>query len=162
MTFNCNCIFHIFSDKGEALSWGGGGSGRLGHGHQSSTFGFLKSSRFFHRRLSLVILLGHNLSIKIFFRVWFIRDILRERFLTARAFKNMFSYFQFTFKVKESLQLYFLIISEELNIEKDEELNIYSQVRVSDLKMNYFSFRFSYTIFHAFTYFSCLLQFSHQ
>lgn len=57
MVVDCNFIFHIFSDKGEALSWGGGGSGRLGHGHQSSIFGFLRSSRFY-RCLSLVILLG--------------------------------------------------------------------------------------------------------
>lgn len=46
MMIDCNYIFHIISEKGEALSWGGGGSGRLGHGHQSSIFGFLKSSRF--------------------------------------------------------------------------------------------------------------------
>ncbi|PIA28439.1 hypothetical protein AQUCO_06900004v1 [Aquilegia coerulea] len=33
------------TDEGEALSWGAGGSGRLGHGHQSSILGFLRSSR---------------------------------------------------------------------------------------------------------------------
>ncbi|KAK6152964.1 hypothetical protein DH2020_012603 [Rehmannia glutinosa] len=32
-------------NKGEALSWGGGESGRLGHGHESSILGFQKSSR---------------------------------------------------------------------------------------------------------------------
>ncbi|KAG5408213.1 hypothetical protein IGI04_004532 [Brassica rapa subsp. trilocularis] len=30
------------TDGGEVLSWGGGGSGRLGHGHESSFFGILK------------------------------------------------------------------------------------------------------------------------
>lgn len=39
------------TDKGEALSWGGGGSGRLGHGHQSSIFGFLRSSSEYTPRL---------------------------------------------------------------------------------------------------------------
>ncbi|PIA28435.1 hypothetical protein AQUCO_06900004v1 [Aquilegia coerulea] len=34
------------TDEGEALSWGAGGSGRLGHGHQSSILGFLRSSSF--------------------------------------------------------------------------------------------------------------------
>ncbi|KAL3640480.1 hypothetical protein CASFOL_015448 [Castilleja foliolosa] len=33
------------TDKGEALSWGGGESGRLGHGHESSILGFQRSSR---------------------------------------------------------------------------------------------------------------------
>ncbi|KAG6773499.1 hypothetical protein POTOM_020781 [Populus tomentosa] len=32
------------TDGGQALSWGGGGSGRLGHGHQSSLLGFFRSS----------------------------------------------------------------------------------------------------------------------
>ncbi|KAL0300268.1 UNVERIFIED_CONTAM: Ultraviolet-B receptor UVR8, partial [Sesamum angustifolium] len=31
------------TDNGEALSWGGGESGRLGHGHESSILGFQKS-----------------------------------------------------------------------------------------------------------------------
>lgn len=35
------------TDEGEALSWGGGGFGRLGHGHESSIFGFLRSTRFY-------------------------------------------------------------------------------------------------------------------
>ncbi|KAL1814094.1 hypothetical protein ACET3Z_024159 [Daucus carota] len=39
------------TDNGEALSWGGGGSGRLGHGHQSSIFGFLRSSSEYTPRL---------------------------------------------------------------------------------------------------------------
>ncbi|KAF6140983.1 hypothetical protein GIB67_024416 [Kingdonia uniflora] len=33
------------TDEGGALSWGAGGSGRLGHGHQSSFLGFLGSAR---------------------------------------------------------------------------------------------------------------------
>ncbi|KAJ0792909.1 putative regulator of chromosome condensation 1/beta-lactamase-inhibitor protein II [Helianthus annuus] len=33
------------TDKGEVLSWGGGESGRLGHGHKSSLLGFLSSTR---------------------------------------------------------------------------------------------------------------------
>lgn len=37
------CLYS--SDGGQALSWGGGGSGRLGHGHQSSLLGFFRSSR---------------------------------------------------------------------------------------------------------------------
>ncbi|XP_058089617.1 ultraviolet-B receptor UVR8 isoform X4 [Magnolia sinica] len=38
---------HSFAitDEGDALSWGAGGSGRLGHGHQSGILGFLRSSR---------------------------------------------------------------------------------------------------------------------
>ncbi|KAJ0090264.1 hypothetical protein Patl1_14025 [Pistacia atlantica] len=32
------------ANEGEVLSWGGGGSGRLGHGHESSILGFLSSS----------------------------------------------------------------------------------------------------------------------
>ncbi|KAL9356482.1 hypothetical protein Peur_049735 [Populus x canadensis] len=32
------------TDGGQALSWGEGGSGRLGHGHQSSLLGFFRSS----------------------------------------------------------------------------------------------------------------------
>ncbi|KAF9681843.1 hypothetical protein SADUNF_Sadunf05G0045100 [Salix dunnii] len=32
------------TDGGQALSWGGGGYGRLGHGHQSSLLGFFRSS----------------------------------------------------------------------------------------------------------------------
>jgi alpha-tubulin suppressor-like RCC1 family protein len=39
------------TDKGEALSWGGGGSGRLGHGHDSSIFGFLRSTSEYTPRL---------------------------------------------------------------------------------------------------------------
>ncbi|KAG7550018.1 Regulator of chromosome condensation RCC1 [Arabidopsis thaliana x Arabidopsis arenosa] len=39
------------TDGGEVLSWGGGGSGRLGHGHQSSLFGILRSNSEFTPRL---------------------------------------------------------------------------------------------------------------
>ncbi|KAA8547058.1 hypothetical protein F0562_003487 [Nyssa sinensis] len=39
------------TDKGEALSWGGGGSGRLGHGHESSILGFLRSTSEYTPRL---------------------------------------------------------------------------------------------------------------
>ncbi|XP_051115280.1 ultraviolet-B receptor UVR8 isoform X2 [Andrographis paniculata] len=39
------------TDKGEALSWGGGESGRLGHGHGSSIFGFQTSSSEYTPRL---------------------------------------------------------------------------------------------------------------
>ncbi|KAJ0233881.1 Regulator of chromosome condensation [Hirschfeldia incana] len=39
------------TDGGEVLSWGGGGSGRLGHGHESSFFGILKSKSEFTPRL---------------------------------------------------------------------------------------------------------------
>ncbi|KAJ4830834.1 hypothetical protein Tsubulata_047256 [Turnera subulata] len=38
------------TDEGQVLSWGGGESGRLGHGHQSSILGFLKSSSEFTPR----------------------------------------------------------------------------------------------------------------
>ncbi|WOL20490.1 ultraviolet-B receptor UVR8 [Canna indica] len=34
-----------FSDVGVVLSWGAGGSGRLGHSHTSSIFSFSKNSR---------------------------------------------------------------------------------------------------------------------
>ncbi|KAL5554986.1 hypothetical protein UlMin_037222 [Ulmus minor] len=39
------------SDGGEVLSWGGGAYGRLGHGHESSIFGFLKSASEYMPRL---------------------------------------------------------------------------------------------------------------
>ncbi|PSS26606.1 Ultraviolet-B receptor like [Actinidia chinensis var. chinensis] len=39
------------TDKGEALSWGGGGSGRLGHGHEPSMLGFLRSTSEYTPRL---------------------------------------------------------------------------------------------------------------
>ncbi|KAK9291600.1 hypothetical protein L1049_019549 [Liquidambar formosana] len=39
------------TDDGEALSWGGGGSGRLGHGHDSSILGFLRSTSEYTPRL---------------------------------------------------------------------------------------------------------------
>ncbi|PHT77500.1 hypothetical protein T459_21022 [Capsicum annuum] len=39
------------TDKGETLSWGGGQSGRLGHGHQSGIFGLLKSDSEYTPRL---------------------------------------------------------------------------------------------------------------
>ncbi|XP_010423034.1 PREDICTED: ultraviolet-B receptor UVR8-like isoform X1 [Camelina sativa] len=39
------------TDGGEVLSWGGGGSGRLGHGHQSSLFGILRSNSEYTPRL---------------------------------------------------------------------------------------------------------------
>ncbi|XP_027073361.2 ultraviolet-B receptor UVR8 isoform X1 [Coffea arabica] len=39
------------TDKGEALSWGGGASGKLGHGHGSSILGFRKSNSEFTPRL---------------------------------------------------------------------------------------------------------------
>ncbi|CAM8950983.1 unnamed protein product [Rhodiola kirilowii] len=39
------------TDTGEALSWGNGDSGRLGHGHDSSFLGFLKSSSEYTPRL---------------------------------------------------------------------------------------------------------------
>ncbi|XP_041007909.1 ultraviolet-B receptor UVR8 isoform X2 [Juglans microcarpa x Juglans regia] len=39
------------TDGGEALSWGLGGSGRLGHGHESSVFGFFKSNSEYTPRL---------------------------------------------------------------------------------------------------------------
>ena len=42
----CVCFKYLSgADGGEVLSWGGGGSGRLGHGHESSFFGILKSKR---------------------------------------------------------------------------------------------------------------------
>ncbi|CAK9166658.1 unnamed protein product [Ilex paraguariensis] len=39
------------TDKGEALSWGGGGSGRLGHGQELGILGFLRSSSEYTPRL---------------------------------------------------------------------------------------------------------------
>ncbi|XP_011097039.1 ultraviolet-B receptor UVR8 isoform X2 [Sesamum indicum] len=39
------------TDNGEALSWGGGESGRLGHGHESSILGFQKSGSEYTPRL---------------------------------------------------------------------------------------------------------------
>ncbi|KAG5529003.1 hypothetical protein RHGRI_029611 [Rhododendron griersonianum] len=39
------------TDKGEALSWGEGESGRLGHGHEPSMLGFLRSASEFTPRL---------------------------------------------------------------------------------------------------------------
>ncbi|XP_058089618.1 ultraviolet-B receptor UVR8 isoform X5 [Magnolia sinica] len=44
---------HSFAitDEGDALSWGAGGSGRLGHGHQSGILGFLRSSSEYTPRL---------------------------------------------------------------------------------------------------------------
>ncbi|GMH13096.1 hypothetical protein Nepgr_014937 [Nepenthes gracilis] len=39
------------TDEGVALSWGGGGFGRLGHGYQSSLLGFLRSSSEYIPRL---------------------------------------------------------------------------------------------------------------
>ncbi|KAL7000386.1 HECT-type E3 ubiquitin transferase [Sarracenia purpurea var. burkii] len=39
------------TDKGEALSWGGGQCGRLGHGHDSSMLGFLRSTSEYTPRL---------------------------------------------------------------------------------------------------------------
>ncbi|KAJ0090432.1 hypothetical protein Patl1_13968 [Pistacia atlantica] len=39
------------TDEGEVLSWGGGGSGRLGHGHESSILGFLSSFSEYTPRL---------------------------------------------------------------------------------------------------------------
>ncbi|XP_028786192.1 ultraviolet-B receptor UVR8 isoform X2 [Neltuma alba] len=39
------------SDGGEALSWGMGGSGKLGHGHESSILGFLRSNSEYTPRL---------------------------------------------------------------------------------------------------------------
>ncbi|XP_048335365.2 ultraviolet-B receptor UVR8 isoform X2 [Ziziphus jujuba] len=39
------------TDGGEALSWGEGGSGRLGHGHESSIFGFFQSNSEYRPRL---------------------------------------------------------------------------------------------------------------
>lgn len=38
-------ILLVLPDNGEALSWGGGASGRLGHGHESGILGFVKSNR---------------------------------------------------------------------------------------------------------------------
>ncbi|KAF5178792.1 Hect and rld domain-containing e3 ubiquitin protein ligase family member [Thalictrum thalictroides] len=49
------------TDEGEALSWGAGGSGRLGHGHQSSILGFLRSSSEFTPRL-IKTLDGHKVK----------------------------------------------------------------------------------------------------
>ncbi|KAF9599820.1 hypothetical protein IFM89_001766 [Coptis chinensis] len=49
------------TDEGEALSWGAGGSGRLGHGHQSSILGFLRSSSEFTPRL-IKSLEGHKVE----------------------------------------------------------------------------------------------------
>lgn len=46
----------FWPDKGETLSWGGGQSGRLGHGHQSGIFGLLKSDRLSGRLMILCIL----------------------------------------------------------------------------------------------------------
>ncbi|XP_043808553.1 ultraviolet-B receptor UVR8 isoform X2 [Manihot esculenta] len=41
------------TDGGEALSWGGGGSGQLGHGNRSSILGFLRStSEYTPRRIT--------------------------------------------------------------------------------------------------------------
>ncbi|KAJ0088480.1 hypothetical protein Patl1_32413 [Pistacia atlantica] len=39
------------TDEGEVLSWGGGGSGRLGDGYESSILGFLSSSSEYTPRL---------------------------------------------------------------------------------------------------------------
>ncbi|KAJ4715152.1 ultraviolet-B receptor UVR8 [Melia azedarach] len=39
------------TDEGKVLSWGGGGSGRLGHGHESSILGFLRSASEYTPRL---------------------------------------------------------------------------------------------------------------
>ncbi|RVX21546.1 Retrovirus-related Pol polyprotein from transposon RE1 [Vitis vinifera] len=39
------------TDQGEALSWGAGGSGRLGHGHESSLLGFFRTSSEYRPRL---------------------------------------------------------------------------------------------------------------
>ncbi|XP_042515874.1 ultraviolet-B receptor UVR8 isoform X2 [Macadamia integrifolia] len=39
------------TEEGEALSWGEGGSGRLGHGHQSSILGFFSSKSEYTPRL---------------------------------------------------------------------------------------------------------------
>jgi alpha-tubulin suppressor-like RCC1 family protein len=47
------------TDGGEVLSWGGGGSGRLGHGHQSSLFGILRSNRFVLLNFNIVLSLSH-------------------------------------------------------------------------------------------------------
>ncbi|XP_052197694.1 ultraviolet-B receptor UVR8 isoform X2 [Diospyros lotus] len=39
------------TDQGDALSWGAGGSGRLGHGHEPSIWGFLRSTSEYTPRL---------------------------------------------------------------------------------------------------------------
>ncbi|GLT29982.1 hypothetical protein SLA2020_048090 [Shorea laevis] len=39
------------TDRGEALSWGAGGSSRLGHGHESRIFGFLTTASEYTPRL---------------------------------------------------------------------------------------------------------------
>ncbi|KAL5714539.1 HECT-type E3 ubiquitin transferase [Ranunculus cassubicifolius] len=49
------------TDEGETLSWGAGGSGRLGHGHQSGLLGFLSSSSEFTPRL-IKTLEGHKVT----------------------------------------------------------------------------------------------------
>ncbi|KAL0462229.1 UNVERIFIED_CONTAM: Ultraviolet-B receptor UVR8 [Sesamum latifolium] len=53
--------------NGETLSWGGGESGRLGHGHESSILGFQKSGR-----LQLA-------DILIQFEVWFLKTKQEQR-----------------------------------------------------------------------------------
>lgn len=40
-------LFLFLSDGGETLSWGIGGYGRLGHGHDSSILGFFKTNRLY-------------------------------------------------------------------------------------------------------------------
>lgn len=46
---------------GETLSWGEGGSGRLGHGHESGILGFLRTTRlYFDLRVALLDILPNN------------------------------------------------------------------------------------------------------
>lgn len=61
-SLNDHCLHVItilsffWPDKGETLSWGGGQSGRLGHGHQSGIFGLIKSDRLSRWLMILCIL----------------------------------------------------------------------------------------------------------
>lgn len=51
LVFSCflkeSSFLYFSPDGGEVLSWGDGRSGRLGHGHESTFLGFLKSTRYF-------------------------------------------------------------------------------------------------------------------
>ena len=64
----CKSLFHLgpylFSppDSGEALSWGIGDSGRLGHNHDSGILGFFKSTRLNFHSFFLSFFLGNTAS----------------------------------------------------------------------------------------------------
>ncbi|CAN8236924.1 unnamed protein product [Cochlearia groenlandica] len=52
------------TDGGEVLSWGGGGSGRLGHGHESSLFGLFRSSRLVCLLIYFIVSHALNCAVK--------------------------------------------------------------------------------------------------